>query len=291
MTIHLRVRSNNVQFRLRNSEEVNVRNIVINDEIKQNLLECFRKVAWISNDGQEYYDSLSRALNNEAELVSISAVYSGGDVEASATLDSLKTDLVVTATYDDSSTETILAYTLSGTLAVGTSTITVSYGGMTATFTVTVTKAVLYTLTTDDFARKTGNSNNASSHYYATSGGNTAQRITYLPSTEYPYSFDLLLDGGETYSFEVTSTYNTAQIGLDFYNQNVLDAVANNSNLNSSDVWTTGWLDLDDAESVAVPSTQNSSPIVGVRITFRQSSASPTISDDFVISQVIISEV
>lgn len=77
---------------------------------------------------------------------SISAVYTQtGTVYNTDTLDSLKTDLVVTATYSDSSTQTIPAadYTLSGTLTAGTSTITVSYGGKTTTFTVTVTEGGL----------------------------------------------------------------------------------------------------------------------------------------------------
>lgn len=75
-----------------------------------------------------------------AELESISAVYTqSGTVYDTDSLDSLKADLVVTAHFDDSSTEVVTAYTLSGTLEVGTSTITVSYGGKTTTFTVEVT--------------------------------------------------------------------------------------------------------------------------------------------------------
>jgi len=77
-----------------------------------------------------------------AELESISAVYTqSGTVYDTDSLDSLKADLVVTATYSDSSTATIASadYTLSGTLTEGTSTITVAYSGKTTTFTVTVT--------------------------------------------------------------------------------------------------------------------------------------------------------
>lgn len=85
-----------------------------------------------------------------ATLESISAVYTqGGTVYDTDSLDSLKDDLVVTATYDDSSTATIPStdYTLSGTLTVGTSTITVAYGGKTTTFDVTVThNDILYQL-------------------------------------------------------------------------------------------------------------------------------------------------
>lgn len=73
-------------------------------------------------------------------LQSITATYTqSGTVYDTDTLDSLKSDLVVTANYSDSTTETVTDYTLSGTLAEGTSTITVSYGGKTASFNVTVT--------------------------------------------------------------------------------------------------------------------------------------------------------
>lgn len=80
-----------------------------------------------------------------ATLTGITAVYTQSVVVYDTdTLDSLKNDLSVTASYDDSSTAVIPAadYTLSGTLSRGTSTITVSYGGQTATFTVTVSGAM-----------------------------------------------------------------------------------------------------------------------------------------------------
>lgn len=73
---------------------------------------------------------------------SITAVYTqSGTVYDTATLDSLKADLVVTANYSGGTSETVPAsnYTLSGTLTVGTSTVTVNYAGLTTTFTVTVT--------------------------------------------------------------------------------------------------------------------------------------------------------
>ncbi len=57
-------------------------------------------------------------------------------------LDDLKADLVVTAEYADGTTEEVPAdrYTLSGELVEGTSTVTVSYGGQTDSFSVTVTQ-------------------------------------------------------------------------------------------------------------------------------------------------------
>lgn len=114
----------------------------LTEDIKSALLACFEHVAWIDEDGQEYYDALYNALYPPADLVSISAVYTqSGVVYPTDSLDSLKPDLVVTAHYSDSSTATVTTYTLSGTLAAGTSTITVTYSGKTTTFNVTVTAA------------------------------------------------------------------------------------------------------------------------------------------------------
>ena len=80
-----------------------------------------------------------------ATLSSISADYTQGTVDTATPLDSLKDDLVVTANWSDSTTSTVASadYTLSGTLTVGTSVITVSYGDKTTTFNVTVTQHVI----------------------------------------------------------------------------------------------------------------------------------------------------
>ena len=118
----------------------------LTEDIKAALLQIAEKVAYIDEDGQDYYDALYSALYPPADLVSISAVYTqSGTVYDTATLDDLKPDLTVTALYSDSSTQTVTSYTLSGTLEVGTSTITVTYGGKTTTFTVTVTHQPVYT--------------------------------------------------------------------------------------------------------------------------------------------------
>lgn len=118
----------------------------ISDDVKEALLQIASKVAYIDDDGQDYYDALEAALYPPADLVSISAVYTqSGAVCDTDSLDSLKDDLVVTALYSDQTTQTVTSYTLSGTLEVGTSTITVSYGGKTTTFNVTVTEPTVLT--------------------------------------------------------------------------------------------------------------------------------------------------
>lgn len=87
------------------------------------------------------------ATERQATLTSITAIFTQGSavIYDDATLASLKQYLTVTAHYDDSSSEMLAdsAYTLSGTLTAGTSTITASYGGKSDTFTVTVTSTAI----------------------------------------------------------------------------------------------------------------------------------------------------
>ena len=81
------------------------------------------------------------AVAEATAVSSISAVYTqSGIVYSTDSLDDLKDDLVVTAVYVDTTTREVSPdeYTLSGTLDDGTCTITVSYGGCTDTFNVTV---------------------------------------------------------------------------------------------------------------------------------------------------------
>lgn len=112
---------------------------VLPKEVKSALLDCFRNVAWKDVSGPDCYARLEAVLN-AVKITSISAIYTqSGTVYDTDTLDSLKADLVVTAYYDDSTTADVTnECTLSGTLAVGTSTVTVTYEEMTATFTTTV---------------------------------------------------------------------------------------------------------------------------------------------------------
>lgn len=74
--------------------------------------------------------------DEEITLTDISASYTGGDVPVGTALTSL-TGITVTGIYSDGSTSSITGYTLSGEIAEGNNTITVSYSGLTCTFTVT----------------------------------------------------------------------------------------------------------------------------------------------------------
>lgn len=86
------------------------------------------------------------------ELISIDAVYTpSSDVYTFTDLDDLRSDIVVTATYDDESTAVITNYTLAGSLTQASSPVVVAYGGMTDTINVTVDTSVLYMLPWTEF--------------------------------------------------------------------------------------------------------------------------------------------
>lgn len=117
----------------------------LTEDAKQALLTCLRHIAFL-DDESDYYGALESALYPPADLVRISCVYTQTvTVYTDTSLEDLRNDLVVIAHFDDSSSRTISQYALSGTLEVGTSTITVSYGGKTTIFDVTVSRGLDYT--------------------------------------------------------------------------------------------------------------------------------------------------
>jgi hypothetical protein len=108
------------------------------------LIEILRNGVY-STDQSENITALATALSvtepdepdvPEVTLTSISATYSGGDVAVGTAVTDL-TGIAVTAIYSDGTSKTVTDYTLSGTIAEGSNTITVTYEGKTATFTVT----------------------------------------------------------------------------------------------------------------------------------------------------------
>jgi hypothetical protein len=94
------------------------------------------QTAWgISDDSGGGEDDNGGSGETEVTLTGITAVYSGGDVAVGTALTEL-TGLVVAVAYSDGSTETVTDYSLFGSIGEGSNTITVSYGGVTTTFTV-----------------------------------------------------------------------------------------------------------------------------------------------------------
>ena len=110
---------------------------------KMKLIEILRVAAYSVSGAPQKIDELEAELFPEGEVTSIEAVYTqdGAVIYPDTPLDALRADLVVTATLSDESTKVITDYTLTGTLAAGTSTVTVHYRDLTDTFSVTVTAA------------------------------------------------------------------------------------------------------------------------------------------------------
>ena len=121
-------------------EEIDAMSGGLTADIKSALLALFQNVAYVGTDGQDYYDDLVEAFEASEGVVSISAVFSPGSESFYDTdsLDALRNYLTVTATLESGRTRTVTDYRLSGQMTIGTNTITVSYGGKTAQFTVTV---------------------------------------------------------------------------------------------------------------------------------------------------------
>lgn len=119
--------------------------IPVNDQVKTALLACFEHVAWIGDNGQDYYDALEASLQ-ELGYPKITATFTPGThvVYTDDTLSSLTPYLVVKYFEDASDTGTVISsndYTLSGSLIEGNDTIYVSYENYSATFIVTVVPA------------------------------------------------------------------------------------------------------------------------------------------------------
>lgn len=165
----------------------------------------------------------------QATVSSISAVYTqSGTVHATDSLDVLKADLVVTAFYNNSTSEIVSTYTLSGTLAEGTSTITVTYGDKTTTFEVTVASEyeLLYTITPSDMVL-CGSSANV---YQSATGG-----YYYAGNTNLIYpDFDLLISHNHRYKIEISSDTDQANVYLNPTGTAAL--VTNHSNINPSNL-------------------------------------------------------
>ena len=110
---------------------------------KRKLIAILRLMdAWKDTvDPPGEVDELEELLFPGGEAVSIDAVFaqSGNVIYDNDDLDVLRQYLTVTAEDAQGVTTTITDYTLTGTLTVGTSTITVTYGNLSDTFTVAVT--------------------------------------------------------------------------------------------------------------------------------------------------------
>lgn len=172
--------------------------------VKQAMDNLFAHVIYNNYDASSDYATY-HAWANTLTVVSISAVFTQGnnDIYLNTALDDLKQYLVVTATYDNSTTATISNYTLSGTLTAGTSTVTVTYDGKITTFTCSVDNANDVTPALSEFTNDPVNSPNCAYSYDSTTNslriyttGNRAYQgvrhsISLQAGCQYIVSYDL----------------------------------------------------------------------------------------------------
>ena len=179
----------------------------ITPAVKNAILACFANVAWKDEDsGPNYYRDLAEALYPTSELESITAVYEqSGGVYVDTPLNDLKSDLVVTAHYANEITSIVPAslYTLTGTLAVGATTVSVSYGGKSTTFSVAVT-APLY-----PFENGTHNFTNPASQVVVSNGN--AAVITASTDNDNSTHANISEPTGNTAACNATANYTVSE--------------------------------------------------------------------------------
>lgn len=200
----------------------------LTEDFKQALLQVVEHIgAWSDDQGQAYYQALYDALYPPIGLDSISALFQPGSasINDSMSLDDLKQYLTVTASYSDGTTETLEStdYTLSGSMEAGQQTITVSYGGKTTTFNVTVIEwlvsiSAVFTQSGTVFDTDSLDSLKADLVVTATYNDSTSATVA---STDYTLSGTLTAGtstitvtyNGKTTTFTVTVTENLLPTG------------------------------------------------------------------------------
>lgn len=168
--------------------------------------------------------AVSAAESGELEvaLSRISVTYTGGDVAIGTALSDL-TGIAVTAYYANGVTKPVTDYTLSGTIAEGSNIITVSYGGKTATFTVTGVaestdgKIQLSTLDiADGILKSDGSVFSTNNGHHVTLPYTDGMQISAGTNKSWntdTYPPVLVLDGGTYSKAEVSVSEDSVQVG------------------------------------------------------------------------------
>lgn len=229
----------------------------------------------ITASAGDLFATCAVTVSGFAELVSIIAVYTqSGTVYDTDTLDSLKADLVVTATYADSTSGTITDYTLSGTLATGTSTITVAYGGKTTTFSVTVAHDPLaYPITITDASDGVGfgtidsTKNTLTPPYISGTGTNRFHCIG--DNTGYPVEY------GKTYQVTISGTAGTEMLDVQCFNSAGKTQLENTEAVTSTNKasLSAGWLAVSNQTFTFTPALINGTEPVCMWFNFKKDSA------------------
>ena len=216
------------------------------------IVSLFKKSAFLSNDAETDVNALESLLSGG--ISRIEAVYTqSGTIYVGQSLDDLKPDLVVTAYYLDGTSNIVTAYTLIGTLTAGTSTITISFGGKTTTFTASVTDAVYYRDGSKMIRPYFLNSNNQNLGPATVDGvtlvytrSKSTSNVLQISRACYPY-FDLDLVKGTDYQWIVKlrglPAGSKVNVSLQYHNQAFkTDGLANRFASHAADIMDSGWL-------------------------------------------------
>ena len=253
------------------------------------LVPLLKKIVYKDKNAESYINAIDVLLNSN-EIESISAVYTQpGVIYAGEPLEDLEDGLVVTAHFSSGDDVVVASgYELSGSLTAGTSTITVTYLELTATFNVSVTDDVYYK-TGDLLPVQVGLRNSIDtaagletsyavngvqyifSSAFAT-GGNatTKKRCAY-------YLFDILLTAGKTYKhtieFDSLPANNDILCSLAYYDETYhLAGVANvkqTCNYSANVTAPAGWVSATKNGNVVSFDEQVPTGYVGARLSMK----------------------
>lgn len=153
----------------------------LTDTQKELIITIMRNALYTSNQSANI-DALEETFANTVVSISATLNLNGNTIYSDDTLDVLRQYLVVRATYDDGTKQTVTGYALSGTLTVGTSIVQVLYRDCTASVYVPVSQAVTrYTITNNLTGVTNSNTSESIPEGNTYTGVLTATTTGYVP--------------------------------------------------------------------------------------------------------------
>lgn len=154
----------------------------LNDTQKALIITILRNALY-SSDQSDNIDELEATFARTVTSVSAVIDLGGNTIYTDDTLDTLRQYLTVTATFDDSTSEIVTGYSLSGTLTVGTSTITVTYRDVSSTVSVPVSQAIVrYNITNNLTGVTNSNTDTTIAEGNTYTGVLSAETSGYIPT-------------------------------------------------------------------------------------------------------------
>lgn len=240
------------------------------------VLDLLKKAVYNDNDAGDYITQLELELTGT--LMYIEAVYTQtNDVYVGQSLEELRDDITVTAYYDDGSSAAVTNYSLTGTLASGTSVVNVSCLGKTTTISVTVLPALYYrdgqvyykgALTATSILSPITHITKDGVTYVYTQKG-----VTVLDCRACYFYFDLALTGGTTYVYKFYYSGLPEGVSIKMAITGCKQSLWNDGRSNvfhdhSSDLIDSGWLFPILSDGTFQQTLENPALSVGVRILF-----------------------